>query len=381
MNCKGANVIDRILGIECKRFDWSTLVVKIPRPEGFIVEEEVDYLPITKLTVKETGKYNVYILTKKSIDHFTALNKIQKISSQKIRYLGIKDAGAITTQIIYTEGEIDTAKVSSLDGLELRKFGRTDEKFNHTGNRFTIFLQFEGNKEEMIRRINSLKKSPAIPSYIGYQRFGTRRPITHVVGKYISMRKWREAFFTIVGNPFEAETEPVKNFRRLVQNGEFEEALKECPKYLNQEKKILQEYVRSNSFIHALKASLIPLSFYVEAYQSYLYNRILSRYLERSKDLFNNSLPHIIKVPTYFGDCDDICRQVYIDEGIERNSFTVDEFKIKVRTFERKPLQEIRNITYEEKPGGVILSFSLDRGQYASMVIRELSYADPRTFT
>ncbi len=76
--------------------DWRPLNATIPRPEGFVVIEEVNYTPCTAFRGDPNGRYAVFLLSKKGIDHFSAVSKVQSVLKRKVLYAGIKDANAIT---------------------------------------------------------------------------------------------------------------------------------------------------------------------------------------------------------------------------------------------------------------------------------------------
>ncbi len=94
--------IDIALGMERYYYeDWNEIDGTIERPNGFKVVEEIDFKPAHEWKGEEKGKYAVYLLTKWGIDHFSVLSEIQKVLHSKVNYMGIKDASAITSQLVY----------------------------------------------------------------------------------------------------------------------------------------------------------------------------------------------------------------------------------------------------------------------------------------
>ncbi|BFH73230.1 tRNA pseudouridine(13) synthase TruD [Sulfurisphaera javensis] len=352
--------------------DWKPLNVTIPRPLGFRVIEEISYKPASEWKGESKGRYAVYLLKKQGIDHFNVINEISKILHSKVHYIGIKDTNAITEQIIYTE---NTKKI--VDKIENEKYslyflGYSDSKFNHTGNIFEIELQTD-DYEELERRIKKLSQIKYLPAYVGYQRFGTRRPITHVIGKMLVLRDWKNALDFLIGYPFEGESEILKKARSEYMKGNYKEALELFPKKFKDERIALKLLLKNENYLNILKSLQTPLSFFVEAYQSYLFNKYLSRIMD-PKNVDENLM---IEIPTSYSKCDEICKEIFREEGIVNADFKVKELKINVRSMVRKAYTRVRNFDFKNKK----ISFALDRGIYATIVIREIARDDPRLFT
>jgi len=350
--------------------DWRPLNATIPRPEGFVVIEEVNYTPCTAFRGDPNGRYAVFLLSKKGIDHFSAVSKVQSVLKRKVFYAGIKDANAITHQLIYidTTGKPPEVTEWSEGNISLKFLGFMRGKFNHTGNIFEITIELIGEPyDELKERIRVVSSVGELPAYIGYQRFGTRRPTTHIVGKKLVQRDWCGAVDYIVGRPFPNESEVAKRFRSLYDSGDLKAALEAIPKGFHQERAVLKTLTTSGNCFHALKASRIPLSFYVEAFQAYLFNRCLSENLD------SNQLKLIIH--GRYDPSDPVCRKVFLSEGVY--DLNVPELKIKIGKLERPKMMRIRNLKMEENR----ISFALDRGMYATVVLREILRADPLQFT
>jgi len=351
--------------------NWEPLNITIPRPEGFRVSEEISYKLASEWKGKRQGKYAVYLLRKKGIDHFTVINKIQKILRSKVTYIGIKDTNAITEQLIYTTNQNIIEKYEE-ENFSIYFLGFSDEKFNHTGNIFEIEL-ITNNEEELERRVKKISEIGYLPAFIGYQRFGTRRPITHLIGKMLVLREWNKAIDFLLGYPFEGESEIVKKARNAYMKGDYKEALELFPKKFKDERIVLKSLLKNEDPLSILKKLQTPLNFFVEAYQSYLFNKYLSRIIDPKK--VNKDL--IIQILETYEKCDTICSEIFKEEGILNASFKIKELKIKMGSLNRKAYMEIRGLKMKDKK----ISFALDRGMYATVVIREITRADPRTFT
>jgi TruD family tRNA pseudouridine synthase len=79
------------------------------------------------------------------------------------------------------------------------------------GNNFTITTKYitlpQPEAEALIEQtIQELTEAGGIPNYFGHQRFGTTRPITHLVGKSLSQGNFEEATMLFLANPSHTST-------------------------------------------------------------------------------------------------------------------------------------------------------------------------------
>ncbi|MBP1357123.1 MAG: tRNA pseudouridine(13) synthase TruD, partial [Sulfolobus sp.] len=295
-----------------------------------------------------------------------------KILHSRVYYMGIKDTNAITEQIVYTTNTNNVIDKYETEKFSIHFIGFSDSKFNHTGNIFEIELQTE-KENELRERVNKISKIRYLPSFIGYQRFGTRRPVTHVIGKMLVLREWEKAIDFLIGYPFESESEIAKRARNAYMKGDLKEALELFPKKFRDERIALKSLLKNEYPLSVLKKLQTPLSFFVEAYQSYLFNRYLSKIIDVNK--IDESLK--IYIPDSYDKCDSVCKEIFREEGLVNSTFKIDELKVKVKGLERRAYNEVRKLRVEGKK----ISFSLDRGMYATILIREITRADPRIFT
>lgn len=365
-------------------FDWTEVKINICRPECFRVTEEIDEKSCELWNGLENGKYAVFLLNKKGRDHFSVIREIDLNFRSRFNYIGIKDANAITTQLIYTNSSSFSSIPQSYeakDGSFIMKFvGFANEKLSHTGNFFSIIIELESSDEvqRIKQRIAEVSKEGYLPNFIGYQRFGTRRPVSHVIGKFLLKREWDKAFKWIIGFPFLTENEKIRKVRSAYHsNGNYKarEYYDAFPSSSFYERNLLKNYIATGSYYEALKRSSLPLDIYIDAFQAYIFNRYLSRVMNEIKDK-----EYVIKMPIYFSGCDDLCKELYEEEGIDRGMLT-SVFKAKVRELRRKAFMKVRSMSFTEDRNRLTINFSLPRGSYATVVLRELSHANPLTFT
>ena len=134
----------------------------------------------------------------------------------------------------------------------------------------------------MTRITEEIQVQKGVPNYFGVQRFGEARPVTHKVGEALVRGKVEEAVFTYLAMPFPGELESTREARRkLWENRDVAVALKSFPDYLHYEVAILN-YLVSHPGDYAGSFGVLSPNLrrlFVHAYQSYLFNKILSRRL------------------------------------------------------------------------------------------------------
>jgi tRNA pseudouridine13 synthase len=127
-----------------------------------------------------------------------------------------------------------------------------------------------------------------VPNYFGQQRFGSTRPVTHEVGLAILRGDWEGAVRAYVGSPHEREPESTRAGRRYVdETGDWAGALERLPRRLGFERSMCHRLVENGAegpadFRAALEAVPDNLQrLFVNAAQSYVFNRVVSERLAR----------------------------------------------------------------------------------------------------
>ena len=375
-------VLDKILGLKYYITDTEGIggVIRV-KPEDFFVEEIYDF----KKT--EDGEYLVFLLKKKNYNTIDAILKIARIlgiSEKRFSFAGNKDKRAVTIQYVsvYKLDE-NFLKNIHLKDIEIKIVGKSREKVsskNLIGNRFRIRIR-------NVERINNLEKivkeleEKWVPNYFGYQRFGITRPNTHIVGKYIIMGDFRNAILEYLCRPYPYEKKEAKLARIfLLETCDFKKALEIFPEHLEYERKVLKylsKYPRD--FVNALRR--IPFrirTLFTEAYQSYLFNKILSKYLEYGENLKGKK----IRCLGYDSEnLNEIEKEILEEEGIKIENFKVKSMpELSVKTVEREAMIYTK-IDYEILNNDVILEFSLPKSSYATTILREIMKVNPLRFT
>jgi tRNA pseudouridine13 synthase len=244
-------------------------------------------------------RYLLCVLVKRNWDTFIALRNIAKqlgISQRQIHIAGIKDAKAVTAQHITVENcSMEDASKVNVKDIEIRPVGYFRDKLSPyylLGNNFSIRIKAIKRSESTIEKritetARALDAIGGIPNFFGHQRFGTTRPITHLVGKAIVEGDFEEAAMLFLAKPSVHEHPSSRNARTELQSTQdFKQALQNFPKQLRFERLMLRHLVeKPNDFVGAFKRLPVKLqALFVQAYQSYLFNRFLS---ERIKNGFS----------------------------------------------------------------------------------------------
>lgn len=211
-----------------------------------------------------------------------------------IGFAGTKDRHALTVQYISI---CDTALREKLDSLKIQDiklefvgYGKPLKLGMLIGNKFRIVIRepelpieeaFERTKEI----IAELKSKGGFPNYFGYQRFGERRVVNHEIGKLLLKGQFEDAAIKFLGE-YTGEMEGDEARKNFLETKNIEKALEEFPKFLRYERAMLYRYKETKSWKKAFAVLPRPiLRIFIHSYQSYLFNKVLSRRIEEGLPL------------------------------------------------------------------------------------------------
>jgi tRNA pseudouridine13 synthase len=270
-------------------------------PEDFVVEEVL--VDGSKARVNGTSpgrvlgstvqqqRFLLCVLIKRNWDTLIALRNVARqlgIDQGRIQIAGIKDAKAVTAQHITVDGcsMEDAAKVNVKD-IQIVPVGYVHEALSTyclLGNHFTIKIKDIKLKQSTVttrlaRTIKETEAAGGIPNFFGHQRFGTTRPITHLVGRALAKGDFEGAAMLFLAKPSVHEHPASRQARQQLQEtGNFKQALDNFPKQLRFERLMLNHLADNPSdFVGAFQRLPLKLQeLFVQANQSYLFNRFLS---------------------------------------------------------------------------------------------------------
>lgn len=389
-------------------------------------------------SLTENG-YLLCVLIKRNWDTFLALKAVADqlgINVKHIQIAGIKDAKALTAQYITIE-EVSSEEIKKvrIKNIEIRPIGYFHSKISSyylLGNQFSITIRAISHSKSIIEKrvtrvIEELERTGGVPNFFGHQRFGTTRPITHLVGKALIQGNFKKAAMLFLAKPSLHEHQESRQARQqLYATQDFKHALKNFPKQLRYERLMLKHLTKKpKDFIGAFKRLPIKLRrLFPQAYQAYLFNKFLSKRIERglllSKAEIGDYVLHVersglpmlkmhkvtctgtvteinqaiqdgkmllaipligFKQQPSKGAQGEIEKQIMEKEGVSLENFKVEVMpEISLRGGLRAALVPLNNFVLKEISKDSInppkrkakLSFTLYRGSYATIVLREL---------
>ncbi len=369
------------------------------RDTDFYVEEVPLYTPCG------SGEHTYVTIEKVGLSTFQVIRLIADalgIDPREVGCAGLKDTHAVAVQTL-SLGDVEPARVAALNlsGVRVLNVARHTNKLKMghlRANRFVIRIR-EVTEQALprARAVLDVLQRRGVPNYFGQQRFGVRGD-THLLGRAL-VRGEAESFVRrFVGTPHPAESPRVREARRLYDEGRLAESLHTWPRNMEYERRVVRVLLaHPGDWERAVRSVPSRMrKFFVSAYQSALFNRVLARRLSTFDHLQHGDLAWIHgkgavflvqdpadeqpradrleispsgplygrKVKLAQGMPGEVERQVLAEEGLTCASFRPRGARRPLRF----PLRDVQ-IWYEE---GVMLAFTLPPGCYATAVLDEV---------
>lgn len=387
---------------------------------------------------KSGDKYTTFNLVKINKETFKAIKDIGKALNIPIRLIyfsGIKDKCSISVQKVSILGD----HIEKLRKLRLRDFffryiipTRKPVKLGgNWGNNFTIVIRNIDKNKFLNKNLNEIIQKLTkygFPNYYGLQRFGTFRPNSHIIGRHILENNYELAFHEFVSTTYSTESPDLQLVRgNLQKDGSLENAYKNFPKSLNYERIMIEHLINNPGDYKGSFDTLTPHlnSLLISAFQSYLFNKVISLRVKNGISLFNpvkgdaisildddngnitkvkhiyggiydkylkdaiklNRAVIIIPLPGYSSKLDEfpfmktLYEEVFREEDINLKIYENDillkyNFKGSFRAITVKPIGlnvgDLKDDDIYQGKKKILLEFSLPKGTYATMLLREL---------
>ncbi len=357
------------------------------------------------------------------------------ISRERIGFAGTKDKRAVTTQLMSFEcpkENLDKVDFKDLEFSNIYTSNRGIKIGDLIGNSFEITVRdltadmkdVPGIIEETA---DNIRRTGGFPNYFGVQRFGVSRPITHLVGEAIVRGDLKKAVEIYLSYPSENEGEEVADIRRRLAHGEdYSSVLPDMPKTMGFEK-VMAEHLSKRPDDYRGAISEMPSNLqmmFTHAYQSWLFNEMLSRRMDAGLPLNTpvegdivipldaNKIPqHENPIRTTAKNIDLVTRQCRagrafvtitlfgsdgeLAEGemgeierkvIQENKLSHEDFVIPglprctSKGSRREIVCPVKDIANEIRQDGYSLRFSLPKGNYATCLLREFMKSEMRDY-
>ena len=403
--------------------------------EDFYVEE------IPEITPQGEGP-NVWIWIEKvgrtTLDVLLDISRDLHISRKRMGFAGMKDKKALTRQWICISNMDSESQLEEIINLEdnirntkFLKVVRGQKKLRMgqlIGNKFKIIIKdipfnddIKSLEDAVIRAREILKQleHTGVPNYFGWQRFGKPRSTTHLVGEALIQNDLKKAVDTYIGHPTDKESPETYKARVAYDENNLKESLNLMHGAMRYEKMMLKELIKDldkygqlndESYKKALHALPKPLSrMFVHAYQSYLFNEVVSKRVEMGinkyiegdiiidneekiirgktnqeyQNLINNFQAHPTsplygtKVPFAEGKVGEMEKDLLDKYSLTKEDFEVEKMpKLGSHGLRRSMRFKIWNSNVKVLDDRIMVEFSINKGSYATTVLREIMKED-----
>ena len=351
------------------------------------------------------------------------------IDRKRMGFAGMKDKKALTRQWICIANmdseeqfkQVENLDIYKTDFLEITRGRKKLRMGQLKGNKFRILIRDLDDIELSADVANEVLKEleiAGVPNYYGWQRFGKPRTNTHLVGEALIQNDLAEAVRRYVGNPSEEESLENQQARQAYDDGDLEKSLELMGKGMRYEKMMVRQLIKDSkkgdlddkAYMNAIHALPKPLQrMFVHAYQSYLFNDVLSRRVDMGLnkyiegDIIIDNEEHIIrdktpdeyqelidnfevnptvplygtKVPFAGGEVGEMEKDVLESYNLDKSDFEVPKMpRLGSHGLRRSARFQVWDASAKATDDGVLAEFSINKGSYATAVLREVMKKD-----
>jgi tRNA pseudouridine13 synthase len=258
------------------------------------------------------------------------------------------------------------------------------------GNHFKIKIE-----DASFTEISKFNEYERVLNFFGYQRFGSKRPVSHLIGKAILQNDFERAVSLLLSFSSEHDLPENTKIRKMLEDkSNYAQALDEVPPQMDIERVVLSEMVEHDDPLRAMRSMPLTIRrFFVQAFQSYVFNCAISSAFEHGEELFlpksgdvcydkksilgrfENDPSQRLAIPLVGYS---YSRKNRFDYHISK---VLETEQVHAKDFFSKTMQEISN------EGGFrqaaikcdnfsisepTVSFTLSRGSYATILLREI---------
>ncbi|MHA1914116.1 MAG: tRNA pseudouridine(13) synthase TruD [Promethearchaeota archaeon] len=379
--------------------------------------------------------FNLIKINRDTFEASRQISKALGIPYTSLNYSGLKDKQSISVQKISVKGNhIEKLKNLKIPNIYIRNIHPSKKPLklgSHLGNNFTVVIrniEASKNLKENIENLLGFINQFGIPNYYGLQRFGYFRPNSHIVGRFLLEGEYEKAF-----NEYVLTTYSTESIESLTARNDFQtdrnlgKAYKNFPKGLQYEKNMILYLIENpQDYFGAINTLSIDLRRLLKSsFQSYLFNKMLSIRVKRDLPLFKPIKGDVISIrDDYHGNITQVkyiyggVYDIYLNRALELNRASIvipiignttnlddfplmqsiynemaetekfdkhifrsdlmnnEEFKGSIRAMTVKPTElkliELTDDELNPQRKKLKIEFSLQKGSYATMLLREL---------
>jgi tRNA pseudouridine13 synthase len=251
------------------------------QPSDFRVEELTAVAPV------EQGPFAFYRLEKEGLgtpEAIQAICKRWKLAFRQVSHGGLKDRHAETTQYLTIwHGPRRHLKQSH---LALHYLGQTTHAYTSEhvqGNRFLIVLRdLKVAAVESCRSALSEVQRDGVPNYFDDQRFGSVSANRQFIARRLIDGEYEKALKLALAEPYEFDSAATRDEKRLLRDHWGNWMTLRSKLTRGDAGSVVAYLDEHHEDFRGAFAKLRPdlKSLYLAAYQSYLWNRLLARWLE-----------------------------------------------------------------------------------------------------
>jgi tRNA pseudouridine13 synthase len=274
------------------KHQWPYAIPDVPAIPGTIKQHYEDF-QVEEIPAYEPcgiGDHVYFLIEKRGLATPRAVRDIAKalgVRARDIGVAGMKDARGVTRQVLSLE-HVDPQAVETLDipRIAVLKVSRHRNKLRMghlVGNRFTIKVRdTDPSRIDDIQERVQIVTRRGVPNYYGSQRFGNRGD-TWQIGRALLLGEFEAAAKIIAGKPGPDDEGQVLRARELFEAGQYIESASVWPSGFNECKTLSSKMARFQDDYGRAVMGLDRkiLGFYVSAYQSWLFNKVVERRIDR----------------------------------------------------------------------------------------------------
>lgn len=356
-------------------------------PEDFIVEEisldkTLHTIEPTSLSKHAEGQGATYYADVVKVGMSTLemkerLRKILGVDIKHIGFAGIKDRNAITSQHASFRNISDSEVLKNIEEEQfflknIFKGKGIISRGDLSGNRFIITVRTVGpldsKEQDRIKRHLQTIEKDGFWNFFSFQRFGTPRLISHILGLHLLKKEHEETVKTFITHQSLREIPIFRNLRKDTEDNweNWDYILTSMRRFSFQfpHELILLEHLvgHPNDFVGALKKISDQVTMWIYAYTSFLFNKKLSSLIQKGDvPLF---LPLAISSQK---EDQEVYKELLKEDRLPLPLTPSKDFsfvRFVPRTVHTLQTVEIHSVKFLDKM--MVIAFSLQKGAYAT---------------